>query len=85
MVASSSNEVRGAQQSSLWARVASPNRWSTSLGRKYRGSICHEILPIQIDALEGHLQELANRVGFAGGDDVVAGLSCWSMSHIAST
>ena len=54
--------------------LESPQRTSTSEGRRKRGSSLEVLAPIELEPLESQLQEFAHRVALAGGDDEVVGL-----------
>jgi len=43
------------------------------------------VLPVEADKAEGAVEEIGDRPGLAGGDDVIFGFLLRSISHMAST
>ena len=63
----------GSQPSSVLALVGSPSK-QLDLGGAHEARVDHDVLlPVQPDARERDLAELAHRVRLAGGSDVVVG------------
>ena len=67
------NRPTGSQPRIWRALAALPIRWSTSAGRRKRGSTSTCCCQSRPDVAEGHLDQVAHRVALAGGDDVVVG------------
>ena len=83
---SSSNPVDGSQPSSRRAREASPVSRTTSAGREKRGSLvtyCSQpSIPASSKATSTHSRTVC---ACPVATTKSPGVSCWSMSHIAST